>query len=280
MVQKIAVVYKIVNSLNGKLYVGASASGAEVRWQQHRQNLRTQIHHSDHLQKAWNKYGGENFKFKILEVVENSTPKLLQEKEQYWMDFYDAANPLKGYNICPKAGTTLGRKQSEEAKAKISKANMGHPVSERTREITRQKNKGNKYNLGKIRTPEQIERIRKGHEGQIVSDFARQRSYEVRMQKPYWNLGLTKENDPRIAKMAESRKGQIAWNKGITVNKVSKEDVKEFYLDDHIVGECSEQFKISVWSIRIILKEFGIIRSRRENSILMHKRRKVRNGSL
>lgn len=269
--RNIAAVYRIVNVINGKGYVGATGVLVE-RWQQHRQNLRTNIHHSQHLQHAYNKYGKDNFVYEILEEVPDISK--LDEREQYWIDLLDTTNPEKGYNICPKAGSTRGRKQSEETKKKISIANLGHPVSEENREKARQRTKGNKYNLGKKRTPEQIENIRRGHLGKTVPEYVRQMAVESRRKNGNWNRGLTKESDARIAKMSASLQGREAWNKGIWKATIPMEELKQFYLDEHTIKECMAKFNAKESSIRKALLELGIMRTKTEALNLAHKRKK------
>ena len=62
------------------------------------------------------------FKFEILEIVENKEDLLL--REQCYIDtFYD--NCVNCYNIAPTAGSSLGRKFSEETKIKMSLTNKG-----------------------------------------------------------------------------------------------------------------------------------------------------------
>jgi group I intron endonuclease len=100
-------IYRILNTINGKGYVG-SAKVFKNRWQRHITRLRKGTHHSILLQRAWNKYGETFFKFEILEVISNPTKKLLESREQYWIDYYDVVNPDKGYNILPIAGSRLG----------------------------------------------------------------------------------------------------------------------------------------------------------------------------
>jgi hypothetical protein len=186
----------------------------------------------------------------------------------------DATNPEKGYNICPKAGSVRGIKRSEETKKKISLANTGHPVSEENREKSRQRAKGNKYNLGKKRTPEQIEHLRNGHKGQIVPEHVRQMAIEFRRKNGNWNRGLTKETDIRIAKMSASLQGRAAWNKDIWRNTVPLEELKQFYSDEHTIKECVIKFNIPESSIRKALLELGIMRTRTEALNLAHKRKK------
>jgi group I intron endonuclease len=60
-------VYQIRNIINNKRYIGSSARGIYNRWKLHKSTLNRKIHHSILLQRAWDKYGKENFIFEILE---------------------------------------------------------------------------------------------------------------------------------------------------------------------------------------------------------------------
>lgn len=98
-------VYAIVNSVNGKLYIGSSASTFSRRWTQHRHELRNGRHKNRYLQSAWNKHGEAAFKFKILCVTE---PREAVEYEQAFIDLHKAADREFGYNLAAIAGSTLG----------------------------------------------------------------------------------------------------------------------------------------------------------------------------
>jgi len=68
------------------------------------------------LQKSWNKYGENNFVFKIIEYcsIEN-----LDNREQYWIDFYNTMDRDFGYNL--KTGGQNGSSvMSDETKEKMS----------------------------------------------------------------------------------------------------------------------------------------------------------------
>ena len=58
-------IYCIVNIVNNKKYVGQSTD-VEGRIAHHKSALRHNKHANDHLQKSWNKYGEDNFRFEIL----------------------------------------------------------------------------------------------------------------------------------------------------------------------------------------------------------------------
>ena len=91
---KICGVYKITNTINGKLYVGSSKD-ITSRWDQHKRKLNNETHGNPHLQNAWLMYGGENFKF---EIIEECSSDIQFEREQYYLDLL---NPFdgNGYNI-------------------------------------------------------------------------------------------------------------------------------------------------------------------------------------
>lgn len=106
-------IYEIKNVLNGDCYIGSSVD-TEDRKRRHFRDLNKQCHHSTILQRAFNKYGSENFKFSIIEECEENC---LIEKEQYYLD-----NKNPKYNISKMAGGgCLGYKHSEETKEKLRK---------------------------------------------------------------------------------------------------------------------------------------------------------------
>lgn len=88
-------IYKIVNIVDGKIYIGSSIEILS-RLMQHKYRLRGKRHDNDYLQHAFNKYGENSFLFSIVEecVVED-----LIERENYYILKY-GANDLKiGYNL-------------------------------------------------------------------------------------------------------------------------------------------------------------------------------------
>ena len=107
-------VYRIVNTLDGKVYVGSAVNISNRRWI-HLSMLRRGRHRNSHLQNAWDKYGEECFIFETIEMCE---PERLIEVEQRWINHYDSASR---YNILTKAQSSLGFKHSEEAIDKMSR---------------------------------------------------------------------------------------------------------------------------------------------------------------
>jgi group I intron endonuclease len=116
-VQVVSGIYEILNTANGKRYIGQAVDFVK-RWRLHTIQLHKGVHHSKHLQSAWNLYGESAFKFHELG---RCAPEHLTFFEQAWMD---ARKPE--YNLAPAAGSVLGIKRSPETRAKMSKACMGN----------------------------------------------------------------------------------------------------------------------------------------------------------
>lgn len=116
-------VYAIINTSNGKRYVG-SAVHFSKRFIKHRHELNTNCHHSSKLQRAWIKYGKDTFVFVILFCCEK---KDLLFYEQRAIDGFDAW--ASGYNMTATAGSRLGMTNSPEHRANISKSLTGRVMS-------------------------------------------------------------------------------------------------------------------------------------------------------
>ena len=86
-------IYKIVNKVNNKCYVGQSKD-YNKRFQEHRWALKNNKHENACLQNAWNKYGEENFDFVVIEDLTSDYNSL----EKYWIKELNSVTP-NGYNI-------------------------------------------------------------------------------------------------------------------------------------------------------------------------------------
>ena len=113
-------IYAIKNIINNKMYIGQSIN-IERRWKIHKCKLNHLKHPNKHLQNEWNKYGKENF---VFEIIEKYDSKLLKEKEEYWIKYYNTNNLQKGYNIAKGGnGGNINHICSEETKRKIAENN-------------------------------------------------------------------------------------------------------------------------------------------------------------
>lgn len=108
-------IYKIVNDLNDRIYVGQTIRPLKIRFQRHC-NLNEDGYMV--IKKAMKKYGKEHFKIELIEELPDCTKDQLNEREIYWIAFYDSYN--NGYNST-KGGQGRGKepKLSEEEENKL-----------------------------------------------------------------------------------------------------------------------------------------------------------------
>lgn len=122
-VKKKQVIYVIINKINNNEYIGSTIDFSR-RKRTHLNLLRKGEHHSNYLQNSYNKYGEDNFEFKILEYV--GEVNLLIEVEQKWLD---SNNPSLNMTNIAGLNSHLGVKRSEETKRKISESLSGRKLS-------------------------------------------------------------------------------------------------------------------------------------------------------
>lgn len=106
------IIYRIKNNINNKIYIGQTVRDLETRLKEHRRNKKCIMH------RVFNKYGYENFTVDIIDTAE--TLDELNNKEIYWINYYDSSNKDKGYNLCEGGGNTKGYHHSEESKQLMS----------------------------------------------------------------------------------------------------------------------------------------------------------------
>lgn len=157
-------VYIITNKLNGKYYVGSSVNTEKRLWR-HRKELESGTHHCIFLQRAWDKYGSDNFSFDILKQCLSLEEARALEQEYLDKEYgtlYNTSRISSGgdlisyhperaeivlkmkksleeryanlsederkrlYGQPQEANGMYGRKHTEEAKRKMSEANKGN----------------------------------------------------------------------------------------------------------------------------------------------------------
>lgn len=117
-------IYMIKNTVNNKVYIGQTKA-FKYRWQQHKSDLRNNRHHNKHLQFAWFKYGEDVFTF---EIIEECPIESLNEKEKYWIQYYNSNDSTYGYNSdCGGQGIS-GYVHTEEEICKMRRIKNPHIV--------------------------------------------------------------------------------------------------------------------------------------------------------
>lgn len=147
-------IYKITSPSN-KVYIGQSTN-IEKRWKGYSTNKK-KIKEQTKLFNSFRKYGVDNHKF---EIIEECTKDKLNDKEVYWIEFYNSVNA--GLNVS-KGGhyfweVNKGKKHSEATIGKMKEwwAENAKPRSLETIQKITQTKKQNPRNT----TPELIEKYR------------------------------------------------------------------------------------------------------------------------
>lgn len=151
------IIYKITNKINGKCYIGQTIQTLEQRWYKHLHDSRCPA-----IRDAIKKYGEDNFSVEVIDTAE--TIEELNEKEVYWISFFDSLVP-NGYNL-QNGGKNC--RCTESTKQKLSELNRGKnnpnygkPRSEETKRKVSNARKGMKF------TDEHKQHLRDSHLGVV-----------------------------------------------------------------------------------------------------------------
>lgn len=210
-------IYKIINKLNNKIYIGQTIRSLSVRKNEYsligkKELINKSI--NNHLFNAFKKYGFENFEF--IEIDTAKTIDELNEKEIQWISYYDSTNKEKGYNI------ELGGRNSspsEETIQKMSNAAKGRKQS-------------NNWICNRI--------AKAGSEdakkyGKLKSD--KEKSYLSEISPKFWE-GKTRDQETRD-KISISKKGQLPSN----IKHVYKIDIENNILLDTYISTAEASRK-------------------------------------
>lgn len=180
-------IYKITNIINKKIYIGQSIN-IQKRWNKEKSsayNINDDSYNTL-LSKAFRKYGIDNF---IFEIIEECPKELLDEKEKYYITYFDSYN--NGYNA------TTGGQGTQNVSIKISSEDLDkiYDLLQNTtisqREIAQQFNVGedviSTINHGKSRRQEGYNYpLRKNYNKHICIDCGKEIDYKsIRCDKCY-----------------------------------------------------------------------------------------------
>lgn len=159
-------IYGIQNTVTGKWYVG-QAEDIYKRWGKHRRELRSGTHHSEKLQRSFDKHQIGAFLFCILEEC---APDKLDEREIYWISQKDSLK--NGYNMTNGGGGVRGWKMPEASRNKLSDALKRSAYwigKKQPEELNRRRSlalMGEKnHNYGKSPSEETRRKLRLAHKG-------------------------------------------------------------------------------------------------------------------
>jgi len=195
------------------MYIGQTTNTLEDRIKKHYFNSRCSKYKS-YLFHAFKKYGNENFKLEIIDHAESK--KELDDKEIYWIEFYNTLNHEFGYNL--KTGGANG-KPCQESINKMKES------AKRNRDLLSDEERKEKYGAhhnGKL----------PWIAGKKHTEETREKMSNARKGKPSWNKGLylsdehkenlSKSHKEMIKSLSGKEKkekfgshniGHIPWNK-------------------------------------------------------------------
>jgi group I intron endonuclease len=169
----LSIVYSILNLNNNKRYIGKTKFTIEKRWSNHCAYAKNNSKY--HFHKAIRKYGVDCWILEILEKVDNVN--LLNEREIYWINFYNTFNSDSGYNSTYGGD---GGEQTEETKVKMRKKRP--PVTKEWLLKQSLSHKGHIHseNTKKKMSESQKKRIRAPHSQETIFKMSEAR-------KKWWN---------------------------------------------------------------------------------------------
>lgn len=117
-------IYKLINMITNKIYIGKTSVEIEKRIKRHfnEANKGSNLY----LHQAIRKYGKENFRVEQIDVAE--TLEELAKKEKYWIEYYKSYEKEIGYNLT-KGGE--GGALTGDALERMKQSKRGKPHSEK-----------------------------------------------------------------------------------------------------------------------------------------------------
>jgi len=207
------IIYKITNTINGKIYIGKSEKNNEKYYGS-----------GILIKKSIIKYGKENFSKEILEEFDNI--ERLNEREIYWINLLDSRNPKIGYNIAPGGeGFDIRElpnyqeiKEKMDKSPHLTKSFLEKYGEERSKEILSRRSKTFKEN-GKT----------KGDKNSSKKEEVRKKISEGNKKFLKNNLDSLERVKNQCKKMQENKKGKTfedlyGVEKSIELKKKLRED--------------------------------------------------------
>lgn len=200
-------IYGLKNKITGKWYVGQTTQPFRDRWLTYK---RMKCKSQPKIYNALIKYGYDTFDKIVLELCSND-PKILCEREKYWITQHDSVN--NGYNVIgdPTQSPMSGRFHSEETKSKMASSKMNKAFSDEHRKAI-----SAGWILRKIHNPQGLsnearEIISAAHKGKSLSE-----EHKSKLRKP--------KSEEHRQKIAAANKIRNAQSKG---KKQSPDHIKK-----------------------------------------------------
>jgi len=258
-------IYKITNIITNAIYIGSSVK-IKKRWWRHVNDLKNKKHDNIHLQRSWNKYGEDKFKFEIIKEC------LVEDLLKIEQNYLDKMNWETSFNIGKKAcgGDNLSKNPNRE----LIIEKIRNALLKRYRNMSKQE-KSEKFgkkgkdnsNYGNKWTPDQkkaqskrakkyfkenecyrsgktnIELFGKEKAREISEKISKHASQRTGSKNPFYNK---EHSDITKERMRQSKIGKYSGNQNIPfkINGIKYNSL----------GEASKELNIPTTTIRWRLK--------------------------
>jgi len=218
-------IYRILCTVTGNCYVGSSAN-INKRFGSHMTNLRCNRHNARYMQRSWNKYGEESFRFEILEEGIQKDCLISKEKE-YCRKFAIEGKFLPAFNTIEPGDVSYGKRHTLEFRKKLSKLYTGRKLTEQ--------HKAN-VSAGLLRA------------GRTISKENIAKMQNGRLEKPL---------------SAESRKKMSDAHKGVKLSQSHKDSIKRSQINNPsrkwrpVIGKSVKTGEIKKYASIKAVKEDG-----------------------
>jgi group I intron endonuclease len=275
-------IYKAINKINGKMYIGYTTTSLKKRIQLHKDKVKAGCNYIFYC--AIRKYGIEKFIWKIIEKID--TFEKLKKREIYWIK---KLNTFKGpgYNMT-EGGEGFGSGENHPCYGKRGKdcPNYGrHPTEETLKKMSEKKLGENNFMYGKHHAEETLNKMSGenssmwGKRGKDNPNYGIKRTVEQKkailgIGNPFYGKHHTKENrkkqservggenhpmygkhhaEETLNKMSEKKAGERCYLAKLTWKIVKQ--MRAEYLTGHVTqAALSVKYRINHRTVHYVVK--------------------------
>ena len=235
------IIYCIHNLSTNKKYIGQTVEKLQRRVVRHFRAI-----NETKISRAIQKYSKYDFVYGIVEEVDDRN--LLDEREKYWIKFYDAVE--NGFNIKEGGKCARGYKQSQSSIEKRRQKLIGKSLSDE------HKQKISKAHMGKILSKETVDKMIAYRTGRNLTESCREKISQSHSKNTYEltnkdgttliikNLSkFCKENNLHQSAFVRVMNGERKYHKNWTAKILDSGKEEEYNDDERKPKKSFEGFK-------------------------------------